>query len=271
MKPTLDFIKTIAAQAGDILQNFATADLNIEHKGRTDLVTQADHESERFLINAIQKHFPEHAIIAEESGEWAGSQDHQWFIDPLDGTLNYAHGVPIYCVSIGYAYQGKMELGVVYDPNRDEFFCAQRRQGATLNGQPIHVSYFTELIDCMLVTGFPNEVENPPDDNTANFLRFNHTAQTVRRLGSAALDVVYVAAGRLDGFWEVSIYQWDIAAGSLIVEEAGGVVSDIFGGPNYMQNPPSIVCANPIIHQKMLDILDVVREEKIRADTPSQE
>lgn len=262
MKPTLDFVQSIAAQAGEILLNFAVDDLNIELKSRRDLVTQADHESEQFLINAIRKDFPDHTIIAEESGKWQGTQDHQWYLDPLDGTLNYAHGVPIYTVSIGYAYRGKMELGVVYDPTREEFFCAERGQGATLNGKPIHVSEYTQLVECMLVTGFPNEVEDPPDDNTANFLRFNHLAQTVRRLGSAALDVVYVAAGRLDGFWEVSIFQWDIAAGGLIVEEAGGVVTDIYGSADYMKKPPSIVCANPTIHPKMLDVLAEVRKER---------
>jgi len=259
MQPNLDFVKNIAIQAGEILKNFAREDLNVEHKGRRDLVTQADHESERYLVEAIRKSFPEHAIVAEESGAWAGSADHQWFIDPLDGTLNYAHGVPIYSVSIGYAYRGEMALGVVYDPTRQELFSAERGRGASLNGVPIQVSNFTELVDCMLVTGFPNEVNDPPDDNVANFFRFNRAAQTVRRLGSAALDVVYVAAGRLDGFWEVSIWQWDIAAGGLIVQEAGGLVTDVYGSPDYLKPPPSIVCANPVIQPKMLDVLAKVR------------
>lgn len=259
MKPTLDFIKTIAAQAGDILLDLADSDLQIQHKNRIDLVTKADHDSEQFLINAIHAAFPDHAIVAEESGAWKGAQDHQWYIDPLDGTLNYAHGVPIYCVSIGYACQGKMELGVVYDPTREEFFCAQRSLGATLNGQPIHVSGFSELIDGMLGTGFPKGENDPPDANIANFISFSQQAQCVRRLGSAALAIAYVAAGRLDGFWEVAIHQWDIAAGGLIVEEAGGKVTDIFGKPDYMQMPPSILCANPVIHQKMLDVLAEVR------------
>jgi myo-inositol-1(or 4)-monophosphatase len=260
VKPTLDFIKTIAAQAGDILLNFA-GDLDIQHKSRTDLVTQADHESEQFLIDAIHKAFPGHGIVAEESGVQHRSQEHQWYIDPLDGTLNYAHGVPIYCVSIGYAYQGRMELGVVYDPTREEFFCAERGQGATLNGQPNGVSDFTELIDCMFSTGFPKGVENPRENNLANFIRFTEVAQSVRRIGSAALTIAYVAAGRLDGFWEVDIFQWDIAAGGLIVAEAGGVVTDIYGNVDYMKKPPSIVCANPVIHAQMLDVLAEVRAD----------
>ena len=258
MKPTLDFIQSIASQAGEILLNFS-GDLDIQHKSRTDLVTEADHASEEYLIKAIQKAFPDHAIIAEESGKWQGTQDHQWFIDPLDGTLNYAHGVPIYCVSIGYAHQGQMQLGVVYDPTRGEFYCAERGKGATLNGEPISVSNYTEMVDCMLATGFPKGVDDPRESNIPNFIRFTEVAQTVRRIGSAALTIAYVAAGRLDGFWETDIFQWDIAAGGLIVEEAGGVVTDIYGDLNYMQEPPSIVGANPFIHAKILDVLAEVR------------
>lgn len=263
MKPTLDFIKTIAAQAGEILLNFS-GDLDIQHKSRTDLVTQADHESEQYLIKAIQKAFPDHAIIAEESGQWQGTQEHQWYIDPLDGTLNYAHGVPIYCVSIGYSYQGQMQMGVVYDPTRDECYSAERGQGASLNGKPIRVSNYTDLIDSMLATGFPKGVDDPRESNIPNFIRFTEVAQSVRRIGSAALTIVYVAAGRLDGFWEADIFQWDIAAGGLIVEEAGGLVTDVYGEPDYMKKPPSIACANPVIHAKMLDVL-----AQVRADIPT--
>jgi len=263
LKPTLDFVKSIAAEAGDILLNFS-GDLDIQHKSRTDLVTEADHASEVYLINAIQQSFPGHAIIAEESGEHVGAQEHQWYIDPLDGTLNYAHDVPIYCVSIGYAYQGQMQLGVVYDPTRGECFSAERGCGAALNGSPIQVSDYSDLIDCMLATGFPKGVDDPRESNIPNFIRFTEVAQSVRRIGSAALTIVYVAAGRLDGFWEADIHQWDIAAGGLIVEEAGGLVTDVYGDPNYMKKPPSIACANPTIHAKMLDVL-----AQVRADTPT--
>lgn len=265
MQPTLDFLKEIAAHAGGILQSFIGEELDVRHKSRTDLVTKADHASEQYLINAIQTAFPTHTINAEESGEFAGKAEHQWFIDPLDGTLNYAHGVPIYCVSIGYAYEGELELGVIYDPTRDEMFAAQRGQGATLNGKPMQVSGFTDLIDCMLVTGFPNDMWGTPDDNMDNFLKFNREAQTVRRLGSAALDVVYVAAGRLDGFWEVEIFQWDVAAGGLIVREAGGVVTDVYGNQDFMNKPVSIVCANPAIHVEMLTVLAEVRHAREHA------
>ncbi len=259
MKPTLKFVTELASTAGDILQSYIGQDLDVQHKSRTDLVTRADHASEKHLITSIRKAFPDHTINAEESGEWEGSTEHQWFVDPLDGTLNYAHGVPFYSVSIGYAHQGEMELGVVYDPTRKEYFCAERGKGATLNGELIHVSQFEDLIDCMLVTGFPNDIWGSPDDNTSNFIEFSKRTQTVRRLGSAALDFVYVAAGRLDGFWEVEIFQWDVAAGGLIVREAGGVVTDVFGDHDFLKKPVSIVAANPIIHHQMLDILAAVR------------
>lgn len=263
MQPTLDFIRVLAEHAGEILLNYVGQEMDVQHKTRTDLVTRADHDSENYLIDSIRKAFPDHAINAEESGEWEGAAEHQWYLDPLDGTLNFAHGVPLYSVSIGYAYQGEMALGVVYDPVREEFFCAERGQGATLNGEPIQVSGQTELIECMLATGFPHEQAawGTPADNTANFIRLNQLSQSVRRLGSAALDVAYVAAGRLDGFWQVAINQWDVAAGGLIVREAGGVVTDLFGRPDFLAKPVSFLCANPAIHAKMLAVLEDVRAE----------
>lgn len=261
MKPALEFIEEIARQAGGILQSFGGEDLGVRHKSRTDLVTRADHASEEYLIGEIRKAFPDHAINAEESGSLAGTPDHQWFIDPLDGTLNYAHGVPIYSVSIAYAYQGQVELGVVYDPTRDEMFSGEKGAGAFLNGKPAHVATYSELVDGLLVTGFPHDQWGTPADNMANFYRFSTLCQSVRRLGSAALDVAYVGAGRLDGYWQISINSWDIAAASLIVREAGGVVTNIFGDPDLLQEPISIVCANPVIHAQMMDVLESVRKE----------
>jgi myo-inositol-1(or 4)-monophosphatase len=261
MQPTLEFITEITLHAVEIIKGFIGEEMNVQHKTRTDLVTKADQDSERYLIDAIQKAFPKHAINAEESGEWEGDPEHQWFLDPLDGTLNFAHGVPFYCVSVGYAYRGDMALGVVYDPLRDEVFAAERGQGATLNQAPMRVSDERELINCMLVTGFPHDqaVWGTPADNTANFYRFNTLCQSVRRLGSAALDVVYVAAGRLDGFWQLAINQWDVAAGGLIVREAGGIVTDVFGNPDFLAKPVSFLCANPTIHKEMRRVLEDVR------------
>jgi len=262
MEPTLEFITKLASEAGDILQSFVGEDLDVKHKSRTDLITRADHASEKFLISSIRKAFPTHAISAEESGEWEGSKEHKWYLDPLDGTNNYAHGIPIYSVSISYAYEGEIILGVVYDPTRKEFFCAERGKGATLNGESIHVSQKTKLIDCMVGTGFPNNRWGGADDNTINFFEFSKITQAVRRLGSAALDVVYVAAGRLDGFWEMSVHEWDVAAGGLIVREAGGIVTNIFGDSDFLAKPVSLLAANPTIHAKMLKVLVRVRTEK---------
>jgi len=262
MKPTLEFIQEITLKAGSILQSFVGHEKGVKHKGRTDLITEADNASEDFLVQSIQKNFPDHAINTEESGELDGNHDHQWFIDPLDGTLNYAHGVPFYCVSVAYAFQGELTLGVVYDPTRDECFYAERGHGAKLNDRPIQVSNFQDLIECMLFTGFPNNKWGAPTDNTDNFLRFSQVSQTVRRLGSAALAIAYVAAGRLDGFWEVEINQWDVAAGGLIAREAGAKVTDVYDDPDFLQKPVTMVGANPIIHKQMLDVLAEIRTEK---------
>ena len=255
MQPTLDFVKKMATHAGDILLEYAQSNFDIHHKSRKDLVTSADHASEAYLIDAIHTAFPNHAINAEESGEIQGETDHKWYIDPLDGTINYAHGIPFYAVSIGYAYKGEMTLGVVYDPNRDECFCAERGGGASLNGEPLQVAGKTELIDCLLATGFPRDVDGTPGDNIENFISLNRASQTVRRMGSAALDIAYVAAGRLDGFWSVEIFQWDVGAASLMVSEAGGLVTNVIGEPDFMTPPVSILCANAAIHAKMLGIL----------------
>ena len=255
MQPTLDFVKQLAFHAGDILLKYAQNDFDIQHKSRKDLVTSADHASETYLIETIHKTFPHHAFNAEESGEISGEADHKWFIDPLDGTINYAHGIPFYCVSIGYAYKGEMSLGVVYDPNRNEYFCAELGSGASLNGESLHVAQKRDLINCLLATGFPRDVDGTPGDNIENFIQLNRASQTVRRMGSAALDIAYVAAGRLDGFWSVEIFQWDVGAASLMVSEAGGIVTNVRGEPDFMTPPVSILCANPTIHGRMLGLL----------------
>jgi myo-inositol-1(or 4)-monophosphatase len=260
MHPTLDFLIEMASQAGQILLDFDRKNLDANHKSRTDLVTGADHASEGHLIHIIQQAFPGHAINAEESGEWTGETAHKWYLDPLDGTLNYAHGIPFYCVSIGYAYQDQMALGVIYDPIRKEYFCAERGAGATLNGKAIQVADEEDLLECMLGTGFPHDAWGTHDDNMDNFFRFNQNAQAVRRLGSAALDIAYVAAGRLNGFWSVEIHQWDVAAAGLMVQEAGGLITNVYGDPDYMQKPVTIVAANPSIHPKMLATLAEARQ-----------
>lgn len=257
MQLTLAYIENLARQAGAILRAGYNKEHQVGYKGVIDLVTEIDHQSEKFLLGEIQKDFPDHHIFSEESGVIQGNDEHIWYIDPLDGTVNYAHHIPIFCVSIAYAFHSDLTLGVVYDPMRDEMFLAQRGQGASLNGKPLHVSSVTELQRSLLVTGFPYTAWNTPQDNFDNFAKFGKLTQGVRRLGSAALDLCYVAAGRFDGFWEMSLHPWDVAAGGLICEEAGARVTDIQGGEDYISPPQSVLSATPGIYNLMLDELRV--------------
>lgn len=184
-----------------------------------------------------------------------GDTVHGWYVDPLDGTVNYAHRIPIFSVSIGYAFEGRMKLGAVYDPMRDELFSAERGAGARLNGLPIHVSGAVDLQRSLLVTGFPYDAWDTKQDNFDNFIRLGKLTQGVRRLGSAAIDACWVGAGRFDGFWEIALKAWDVAAGGLIAEEAGATVTDINNGPDYLKEPQSIVAAAPGIHAEILEKL----------------
>jgi myo-inositol-1(or 4)-monophosphatase len=224
----------------------------VKFKGEIDLVTAADLKAEAFLLDAIQAEFPNHRVISEESGVWDGDPDHVWYIDPLDGTTNYAHGVPYYCVSVAYAVKGVVQLAVVYNPQMGESYTAGRGQGAWLNGAPLRVSAAAGLDQALLLTGFPYDVRTNPANNLDHFGKFMLLSQGVRRLGSAALDLCFVAAGRFDGYWEIRLKPWDIAAGGLVVEEAGGVVTNLAGDQDYLSTPCSILAANPIIHPQML-------------------
>jgi myo-inositol-1(or 4)-monophosphatase len=261
MLPTLSDVENLARQAGAILRAGYDREHEVNYKSLIDLVTEVDHQSEAFILNEIQTRFPGHAILAEESGELQGSKDDLWHIDPLDGTVNYAHNIPIFCVSIGYAHKGVTRLGVVYDPMRDECFSAERGRGAWLNGQPLRASSASELVHGLLVTGFPYDTWNTSEDNFINFVRFAKMTQGVRRLGSAAIDLCYVAAGRFDGFWELSLKAWDVAAGGLIAEEAGALVTNVYGGPDYISTPQSILAATPGLHPLMLEELKKNRNE----------
>jgi len=255
MEPTIVELKTWACQAGKILRELYGTHHQIQHKGLVDLVTEADHRSEDYLLSEIRQHYPSHMIITEESGLIKGQAERCWFLDPLDGTINYAHNVPLFAVSIGYAEHGEMQAGVVYNPMSEECFSAETGQGAWLNDEPIHVSEVTELIQSLLVTGFPYDTHNAVHTNLEYFNRLTLRSQGVRRFGSAALDLSYVAAGRLDGYWEIKLSPWDLAAGILIVEEAGGVVTSFDGDANVMKPPYSIVAANPAIHPLLLAAL----------------
>jgi len=211
MQPTLSYLEKLARQAGGILRDGYTREHTVNYKGVIDPVTEVDHQSENYLLGEVQRDFPTHHIFSEESGIIEGNEEHIWYIDPLDGTVNYAHYIPIFCVSIAYAFKGVLTLGAVYDPMRDEMFLAERGKGATLNGKKIGVSSVIELQKSLLVTGFPYDAWDTEFDNFANFVKFGKITQGVRRLGSAALDLCYVGVGRFDGFWELALKPWDVA------------------------------------------------------------
>jgi myo-inositol-1(or 4)-monophosphatase len=255
MTPTLSEIERLAREAGAILRAGYSKEHQVNYKGVIDLVTEVDHQSEAFLLGEIQGKYPDHHIFAEESGIIQGNDEHIWYVDPLDGTVNYAHHIPIFCVSIAYASHGELTLAAVYEPMRDEMFTAERGRGAYLNGKTIQVSTATELQKSLLVTGFPYDAWNTRQDNFANFVHFGKLTQGVRRLGSAALDLCYVAAGRFDGFWEMSLKPWDVAAGGLIAEEAGAKVTNVDGERDYISPPQSVIAATPGIHHRIVEEL----------------
>ncbi len=253
--PALAELEDMARRAGAVLRERYGLRHTITHKGSVDLVTEADRRSEELILGAIRERYPSHSILSEERGDLPGEGDGCWFVDPLDGTLNYAHALPFFAVSIAYASGSRVRLGVIYDPLRDECFAAERGRGAWLNGQPIHVSAVSELRESLLVTGFPNEPSEIVAQNLRYYERFQRQTQGVRRLGSAALDLAYVACGRLDGFWEIRLNAWDVAAGGLLVEEAGGRATRLSGEPDYLRPPCSILAAGPALHAVMLSIL----------------
>lgn len=255
----LNFAIQTARDAGSILVDRIGRALQVSNKGDIDLVTEADLASEKLIIDRIKSHYPRHAILAEESGAIEGSKavsgetDWRWIVDPLDGTTNYAHGYPCFCVSIGLERAGSLEIGVVYDPTRDEVFAAERGQGATLNDRRIRVSAVEDLNAAMLCTGFPYNVRERPNF-ARDFTNFTMEAQAVRRDGSAALDLAYLACGRFDGFWEDGLNAWDIAAGMLLIKEAGGHITDFTGAPLNIYTP-KVLASNGLIHDKMMQVL----------------
>jgi len=255
MVPNLNDIEIFARTAGSILRGGFGKKFQIDRKGVIDLVTEMDRQSEIYLIEAIRDQFPSHQIITEESGVHDGEAGQTWYIDPLDGTVNYAHGVPVFSVSIAYAKEGQVVLAGIFDPMQDEYYYAERGAGSWLNGDALHVSDKTTLDQSLLATGFPYDIRTNPKNNLDHYAALTLRSQGVRRMGSAAIDLAYVAAGRFDGFWEVRIHPWDIAAGSLIVEEAGGKVTDVHGGPEFLSPTPSILATNALIHQEMLAAL----------------
>jgi myo-inositol-1(or 4)-monophosphatase len=256
----LNFAIQTAREAGHVLTDRMGRALQVSNKGDIDLVTEADLASEKLIIEKIQSHYPRHSILAEESGATegielvSGKTDWKWIIDPLDGTTNFSHGYPCFCVSIAVERAGAIEIGVVYDPIRDEMFAAERGQGATLNDRTIRVSAVDDLNAAMLCTGFPYNVRERANF-TKDFASFTMAAQAVRRDGSAALDLAYIACGRFDGFWEEGLKAWDTAAGTLLIQEAGGRVSDFTGAPLDIYTP-KVLASNELIHNGMIRVLD---------------
>ncbi len=245
-----------ALEAGKFLKMNVGKIRHIEYKGgqETNLVTEIDKKSEQLIIGKIKQHFPHHDFLCEESGAAEVKSEYRWIIDPLDGTVNYTHALPIYSVSIGLEYKGEIILGVVYDPNSDELFTAEKGKGAWLNKKRIEISKTTKLIESLVVTGFSYDVNEHPEPSVTHFRNFLAEAQAIRRLGSAALDLCYVASGRFDGFWEGVIRPWDMAAGVLIVMEAGGKWTDFRGFPSTVYKE-EILATNGLIHEQMIAVL----------------
>lgn len=252
----LNFAIETAREAGHVLlEKFGKIE-KVTKKGDINLVTEADLASEALIIEKIKSYHPKHSILAEEAGETVvlgGSSTWKWIIDPLDGTTNYAHGYPCFCVTVALEHEGEVVLGVTYDPTRNELFAAEKGQGATLNGKPIRVSATENLGDSLIVTGFPYDFKQRVDF-ARHLTEFLLQSRGVRRDGSAAIDMAYVACGRFDGFWEEGLNPWDVAAGKLLIAEAGGQITYYNGEPFSIYTPP-ICASNGRIHSQMLDVL----------------
>ena len=250
-----DFKKVLleaTMEAGKIIQSYFQGTFKIDSKeGINNLVTEVDTLAETRIIEVIKSHFPDHSIISEEVGELTQDSDYQWIIDPIDGTVNFAHGIPIWCSSIALAHKGKALVGAVYNPMMNELFVAERGNGATLNGNPISVSKKANFETACLVTGFPYKWPKTKEHPIKVFERLILQGLPVRRLGSAAIDLCWVACGRFDGFWEYNLSPWDIAAGYLIVEEAGGTITNFTGEPYNLLDKQTLA-TNGLIHEEML-------------------
>ncbi|MCK5237670.1 MAG: inositol monophosphatase [Deltaproteobacteria bacterium] len=249
----------VAKEAGELLRQGLSKTREIEYKGEVDLVTDMDRRAEELICGALMKAFPTHGIISEEGHNEKITNKTKWIVDPLDGTTNYAHGFPFFCVSIALEFEGELEVGVVYDPMRDELFTAERGKGAKLNGVSISVSSTDELTRSLLATGFPYDIRTSAENNITNFSNFAVRAQAIRRAGAAALDLCYLASSRFDGFWELKLKPWDLAAGVLILKEAGGRVSDLAGN-EFSIYDGDVLASNGAIHGQMMEVLKKGRE-----------
>ena len=254
MTRELEAALSAAKEAGEVLRKGFGWQHSVRYKGEVDLVTEVDEQAEQVIREILLEAFPAYGMLAEEGGELAGNEDARWIVDPLDGTTNYAHGLPIFCVSIGLERAGEVVLGVVHDPMREEIYVAERGGGATLNGEPIKVSDTEGLIQALIATGFPYDRAEMPEALEL-FGRFAATTRGMRRLGSAALDLCYVASGRLDGYYERGIWPWDLAAGSLILEEAGGKLTN-YRGDVLDLDGREIVASNGRLHPSIMRLME---------------
>jgi len=253
MKELNDFAVNLARDAGNLLKEKFNSKHEVHYKGEINLVTEADKMSENLIITSIKSSFPDHGILSEESPAQNSQAMLRWIIDPLDGTTNYAHGYPVFCVSIALENEGVIVLGVIYDPLREDMFVAVRGSGAYLNGKKLKVSPTATLSRSLLATGFPYDIRMSKDNNLNYFNLMAVEAQAIRRAGAAALDIAYLAAGRFDGFWELKLMPWDVAAGCLMVEESGGVISDMSGG-QWDISSPNVLVSNGLIHEQMISV-----------------
>ncbi len=253
MQPNFAFVpqvEAIAREAGALLLHYFHQRVKIEYKGDVDLVTVADRSSEKLIVERVRAAWPEHDIVGEEGTRQETGAEYRWYIDPLDGTTNFAHGYPVFCVSMGLEHRGEMVAGVLYDPTRDELFAAEKGKGAFLNGEPIHVSQTKRLNESLLGTGFPS-FKRHKNPNIHFYHQITLHSHGVRRAGSAALDLANVACGRYDGFWEFNLNPWDTSAGSLLVSEAGGRVTRFDGSPFRLDSKETLA-SNGLLHDEMM-------------------
>jgi myo-inositol-1(or 4)-monophosphatase len=260
-------MQEIAREAGALLAGYFERRVSFELKGEFDLVTEADLASEKLVMERLSARFPTHAIVAEESGGRQGASEYRWYVDPLDGTTNFAHSFPVFCVSLGLERAGELIAGVIFDPLRGEMFSAERGAGAYLNGRRIHVSKSSRLMDSLVGTGFPSRKRHQ-SINVHFYHQLAMATHGVRRAGSAALDIAYVACGRLDAFWEFGLNPWDMAAGVLMVTEAGGARTDMRGGPHDLHGPHLLV-DNGLIHAEILELFGEIFAGQYRVPLPT--
>jgi myo-inositol-1(or 4)-monophosphatase len=266
MNSYAEVAQEIAREAGAVLSGYFQRRVGFKLKGEFDLVTEADLASEKLLVERLRTRFPSHAIVAEESGGHQAVSEYCWYVDPLDGTTNFAHGFPMFCVSMGLEKAGNMVAGVIFDPVRDEMFVAERGAGAWLNNRRITVSRTASLTDCLSATGFPSWKRHD-SINVHFFHQMAMATHGVRRAGSAALDIAYVACGRFDAFWEFGLNPWDVSAGVLMVTEAGGARSDMRGEPHQLRSP-HLLADNGLIHDEVLQLFREVFAGQYRVPLP---